>query len=501
MLAEQKEHLMFYGKKLGVEKDYITDLWYPSIEQLHEILEKDVAPYVDEWDRNEVTLDKSNGKVIFPDSLMRAYSKIVSDPKGFRLYESLLPEEYGGAGLPALAEAAMVEGISVYDTSLNVTIGLAITLIEAISLYPTPYLTEKYFPRLKEGTPGFVAFTEPQAGSNLKNIKTTAQEDGDNFIVKGNKIFISNGGYGEIGIVLAKDGEKGTSAFVVDTDMKDADDSSKSGIVATRIEEKLGIHGSPTAVLDFNVVIPKENLLGQRGKGYQTVLERLLGMRMGVAMQACGIAERAYQLASAYAKDRVQFDKPIGTFPGVANKIRGMEENLSKMRKFSFEAAYVLSKFQQNQLIKTKYLKTTPEEDQAMKEFADQYNRGVLNLTISKAKMFNTEVGWMITDDALQIHGGNGFIRDYKVEKLLRDFRILRIYEGTSEIQEYIVNRAKEVGTASSINQLMEIAMKRSSDGPMMSSLDYSDIFFRRFPSVMDAFMDENGEPLYLFDD
>ena len=501
MVAEQKEHLMFYGKKLGVEKDYITDLWYPSIEQLRDILEKDVAPFVDEWDKNEVKLNKSNGTIIFPDSLMRAYKKIVSDPKGFRLYESLLPEEHGGAGLPALAESAFVEQISYYDTSLNVTIGLAITLIEAIGLYPTPHLTEKYFPRLKEGAPGFVAFTEPQAGSNLKNVKTTATEDGDNFIVKGNKIFISNGGYGEIGIVLAKDGEKGTSAFVVDTDMKDADDSSKPGIVATRIEEKLGIHGSPTAVLDFNVVVPKENLLGPRGKGYQTVLERLMGMRMGVSMQACGIAERAYDLANAYAKERVQFGHPIGTFPGVANKLKGMEVNLSRMRKLSFEASYVLSKFQAGQLIKAKYLKTTPEEDQALKEFADQYNRGILNLTISKAKMFNTEVGWMITDDALQIHGGNGFIRDYKVEKLLRDFRILRIYEGTSEIQEYIVNRAKDVGTASSVNALMELAMKRNESGPMMSTLDYADFFYRRFPSVMDAFMDENGEPLYLFDD
>ena len=107
----------------------------------------------------------------------------------------------------------------------------------------------------------------------------------------------------------------------------------------------------------------------------------------------------------------------------------------------------------------------------------------------------------MITDDALQIHGGNGFIRDYKVEKLLRDFRILRIYEGTSEIQEYIVNRAKDVGTASSINKLMEIAMKKSGAGPMMATLDYADLFYRRYPSVMDAFLDDNGDPLYLFDE
>ncbi len=499
--AEQRELLMQYGLKLGVEKDFITDLWYPSLDQLQDILKKDVEPYVDEWDHNEVTLDKNTGKVIFPDSLMRAFKKIVSDPKGFRLYESLIPEQYGGAALPALVESAFVEDVSLYDTSLNVTIGLAITIIEALSLYPTPYLAEKYFPRLKEGTPGFVAFTEPQAGSNLRNIKTTVTEDGDFFIAKGSKIFISNGGFGEIGILLAKDGEKGTSAFIVDTDMKDADDSSKSGIRATRIEKKMGIHGSPTAALDVNVVIPKENLLGQRGKGYQTVLERLLGMRMGVAMQAVGVAERAYQLASTYAKERIQFDKPIGTFPGVANKLKGMELNLSRMRRLGYEASFVLSKFQMGQLIKTKYLKTTPEEDQALKEFSDQYNRGILNLTISKAKMFNSEVGWMITDDCLQIHGGNGFIRDYKVEKLVRDFRILRIYEGTSEIQEYIVNRGKEVGTASSMSQLMDIAMKKSNDaGPMFSTLDYSDFFFRRFPSVMDAFLDENGDPIFLFD-
>jgi alkylation response protein AidB-like acyl-CoA dehydrogenase len=227
-----------------------------------------------------------------------------------------------------------------------------------------------------------------------------------------------------------------------------------------------------------------------------------MGMRMGVSMQACGIAERAYTLARDYAKDRIQFDKPIESFPGVANKLRGMEENISRMRKYAFEASYVLSRFQSGQSLKTKYLKLSPEEDKTLEEFSEQYNRGILNLTISKAKMFNSEVGWMITDDCLQIHGGNGFIRDYKVEKLLRDFRILRIYEGTSEIQEYIVNRTKNVGTASSINSLMELAMtQKGESGPVFSSLDYADLFYRRFPSVMDAYMDENGEQLFLFDE
>jgi butyryl-CoA dehydrogenase len=504
MYEETKEYLHFYGKKLGIDKETINDLFIPSINQLDEILQKEVEPYVDEWDRKEVKLD-ANGMTIFPESYMNAYKKIVSDKKGFRYYESIIPEEYGGVGFPGIALASFVELVSMYDTSLNVTIGLATTIIEAIQLYPSEYLTSKYFPKLLDGVPGYVAFTEAQAGSNLKNIQTTSRQDGDFFIAKGTKIFISNGGFGEIGILLTKDVDgKGTNAFIVDNEMKDADDSSKPGIRTIRLEEKLGIHGSPTGVMEFNVVIPKENLLGPQGKGYKTVLERLLGMRMGVSLQALGIAEKAYQLAKDYSRERVQFGKPIGSFPAISNKLRGMEINLSKMRKLSYESAYILSKFQANPktTLKTKYLKLTPEEEKTLSEFSTQYNRGVLNHTVSKAKMFNSEVGYMITDDALQIFGGYGFIRDYKIEKLLRDFRILRIYEGTSEIQEYILNASKAVVRARSLDKLMEISMQQKGiQTPAEAPLDYSELFYRRFPSVMDAFMDRDGQDRYLFDD
>ena len=169
---EQKELLHYYGKKLGIDKDIITDLYIPSLEMLIDILKKEVEPYVDEWDRQEVKLD-ANGKTIFPKSYMNAYDKLVRDKNGFRFYESLIPEEYGGVGFESLALAPIVETISHYDTSMNVTIGLATTVIEAIQLYPTGHLTSTYYPKLMDGTPGYVAFTEPQAGSNLKNIKTT----------------------------------------------------------------------------------------------------------------------------------------------------------------------------------------------------------------------------------------------------------------------------------------------------------------------------------------
>jgi alkylation response protein AidB-like acyl-CoA dehydrogenase len=241
-------------------------------------------------------------------------------------------------------------------------------------------------------------------------------------------------------------------------------------------------------------------MLGVRGRGYQTVLERLMGMRMGVAFQGVGVAERAYDMAKSYAKERHQFNKPIDSFPGVSNKLRGMEINLTRMRKFAFEGCFVLSQFQRGQIPKTKYISLNSDEEKTLEEFQEQYTRGVLNNAISKAKMYNTEVGYMIVDDALQIFGGYGYTRDYKVEKLLRDCRILRIYEGTSEIQEYILNRSKGVSIAKNMNDLMQVASATEVPAPAEIPLDYADIFFRRFASVMDVYLDENGDTRYLFD-
>ena len=152
------------------------------------------------------------------------------------------------------------------------------------------------------------------------------------------------------------------------------------------------------------------------------------------------------------------------------------------------------------QIPKTKSLKLDAEEEKTLNEFSDQYTRGILNNAISKAKMFNSEVAYMIVDDSLQIHGGYGFIRDYKVEKLLRDCRILRIYEGTSEIQEYILNRSKGVADARNMSDLMKEATGTNVPQPAMDPLDYQDLFFRRYGSIMDVYLDDNGNTKYLFD-
>lgn len=505
MIPQQKELLLFYGQKLGIDKSDIKDVYIPTLNQLDTILKKEAEPYIDEWDLNEVYLDE-NGKTVFPQTLVNLYDTVVKKETGLRLLDCFVPEEYGGLGLLPILSGPMAEIISFYDMSLPGTLTMTNTVVEALVLEKNKALSEKYYPLIMKGIAGFVGFTEPGAGSNLKQVRTTSTEEGDYFHLKGSKIFITNTGFADIGIVLARnmvDGEaKGTNAFLVHTDMRDIDDNSKSGVKALKLEKKMGIHASPTGVLEFNCLVPKENLLGVRGKGYQTVLERLMGMRMAVAFQGVGISERAYTLANDYAKERVQFNKPIATFPGVANKLRGMEINLTRMRKFAFEAAYSLSKMSLGEIPKTKNLKLNAEEEQTLKEFGDQYTRGILNLVISKAKMFNSEVAYMIVDDALQIHGGYGFIRDYKVEKLLRDCRILRIYEGTSEIQEYILNRSKGVADASTMSDLMKEATIRGSDipQPAMNPLDYQDIFFRRYGSIMDVYLDNDGNTKYYFD-
>ena len=504
MAAQQKELLLFYGQKLGLDKSDIKDVYFPTLNQLETILKKEAEPYIDDWDLHEVYLDE-NGKVVFPDTLTKLYNTIVKNENGFRLLESFVPEEYGGLGFPPLVTGPMLELLAFYDLSLNGTLTLTTTISEALILEKNKALSEKYFPIILDGVAGFVGFTEPGAGSNLRAVRTTSEEEGDYFVLKGTKIFITNAGFADLGIVLARNMEngeaKGTNAFLVHSSMRDADDNSKPGFHALKLEKKMGIHTSPTGVLELNCLVPKENLLGVRGRGYQTVLERLMGMRMGVSFQGVGVAERAYTMANNYAQERVQFGKPIASFAGVANKLHGMEINLTRMRKFAFEGCYALSKFAFGQIPISKHLKLSNDEEQTLKEFSDQYTRGMLNLVISKAKMYTSEVGFMIVDDALQIHGGYGFIRDYKVEKLLRDCRILRIYEGTSEIQESILNRTKSVAEAKNMADLMKAASSREFSEPTFNPLDYQDIFFRRFGSIMDVYLDDSGEPKYLFDD
>ncbi|MHA1992194.1 MAG: acyl-CoA dehydrogenase family protein [Candidatus Hodarchaeales archaeon] len=501
MKQHQKELLLEYGPRLkDVDESFVKELYYPILDQVYDIMEDKVAPNVKKWDEEGAKL--VNGRVQFPDGVEDVYKALISDKNGLRLYEAFLPEEHDGVGLPPLVLGPIVETMAAYDLSFNVTATLAITLIEAISLYPTEHLTGKYFPMLQEGAAGYVGFTEPDAGSNLKNLKATSTLDGDDYIVKGTKIWISNAGYADLGLILARNivnGEdQGHNAFIVESNMPNADGNGGPGVVCSRLEEKIGIHASSTGVLEYNVRVPKENIIGEVGKGYRRVLERLMGMRMGVAFQSSGIADRAYQLAKAYSEERVQFNKPIASFPGVANKITGMEKELIKMRRLGFEASYVLSRNQQKLPINPKYL-TVDADGQAMLDSFPLYATAVVAFAVSRAKMYNSEVGWMVTDDALQIFGGNGVAKEYEVERLIRDFRVLRIYEGTSEIQEGILDRTKAAAKAKNIDALMALAEQTGRPEPEFKPLDYGEIFFTRFPKSKDAFVDENSDDFFLW--
>ncbi|HKZ39608.1 MAG TPA: acyl-CoA dehydrogenase, partial [Candidatus Hodarchaeales archaeon] len=320
--------------------------------------------------------------------------------------------------------------------------------------------------------------------------------------------WISNAGYADLGLVLARNivagRDDGTNAFVIESNLPNADDSKRPGVQCIRLEEKMGIHASATGVLELNVRVPKENLVGTVGKGYRHVLERLVGMRMGVSFQACGVAERAYQLAKEYANERQQFNKPIGIFPAIARKLRGMEIELTRMRRLSFEGAYALSRNQRQMGITPDHLQLDEDGKKTLEQFQQIYTAGILNYAISRAKMYNSEVGWMVVDDALQIFGGNGFSREYDVERLLRDFRVLRIYEGTSEIQEYILDRTKDVAKARNLETLTQIARTQGRGGtkpvePEFTPMDYQNVFFLRFPNSKDAFVEEGNQEIFLF--
>ncbi len=507
----QKKHteelLLKYATKLkGVSKEDVKEVYFPFLDLVREVAEDKIAPHVKEWDEIGVKLE--NGRAVFPPGVQEAYNAFVKE-QGPQLYEALIPEEYDGLGFPPLILGPTMEIVAYHDASFSVTLGLGATIVEAIALNPTQYLVDKYFPLLKKGeVGGYVGFTEPEAGSNLKNVKTTAEFDGENFIIKGQKIFISNAGFADLGIVLAKNiingREEGTSAFLVESSFPNADDDSEPGVKCERLEEKLGLHSSATGVLSFNVIVPRENLLGDAGQGYEQVLERLLGMRMGVAFQSVALAERAYQLAHEYAQQRVQFKRPIISFPGVKTKLDGMAIAIKKMRTYAFEAAYALSKYSRGETLLTSALEKYPEDQLGpVKRFGKLYAKGLVNYVVSKAKLYNSEVGWHVVDDALQIHGGNGYIRDYDVERLLRDFRVFRIYEGTSEIHEFILLKAHGFASVKDPKTLADQLMSGGGAPrkPSEEPLDYEKIVLTRFPSLEAVFKSEEGkEGTYLFD-
>ena len=324
----------------------------------------------------------------------------------------VFPEEYGGAGADYLSYAIAVEELSRVCGSTGVTLSAHLSLCaNPIYLFGTEAQKQKFLVPLAKGEKlGAFGLTEPSAGSDAGGTKTTATKDGNDWILNGSKIFITNAGEAEIYVVLArsdKSAEKhrGISAYIVE--------KGTPGFSFGKKEAKMGIRSSPTMELVFdNCRIPGENLLGQEGQGFKVAMKTLDGGRIGIASQALGIAQGALDAAIAYTKDREQFNKPVASFQGVSFQLADMATQVEAARLLIYNAAYRAS------------AGLSYSQESAM------------------AKLFASETAMRVTTQAVQLHGGYGYTREFPVERMMRDAKITEIYEGTSEVQRVVIGAA-----------------------------------------------------------
>lgn len=322
----------------------------------------------------------------------------------------LVPEEYGGSDTGAVAYALALEEIAAADGACSTIMSVHSSVgCVPILRYGTDAQKQSYLPKLASGEwIGGFALTEAGAGSDASAIKTRARRDGDHWVIDGTKQFITSGKNGQMIIVFAVTdaglGKKGISAFIVPTDTP--------GYQVVSVEHKLGLHGSDTCALAFNDMrIPADNLLGAEGQGYKIALSNLEGGRIGIAAQAVGMARGAYEAALAYARERSSFGKPIADHQAIAFKLADMATQIDAARLLVLRAA---------------------ELREAGKPCLTE---------ASMAKLFASEMAEKVCSDAIQIHGGYGYLTDYPVERIYRDVRITQIYEGTSEVQRMVIAR------------------------------------------------------------
>lgn len=322
-----------------------------------------------------------------------------------------VPEDYGGSDVGTVAYAAVLEEIAAGDGACSTILSVHNSVgCGPIVKFGTEAQKRRFLPRLAAGEwiAGF-ALTEPQAGSDAADLRTRARRDGDAYIINGTKQFITSGRNGDVVILFAVTdpaaGKKGISAFIVPTDT--------AGYRVVRVETKLGQHSSDTCQLAFDdMVIPADLRLGAEGEGYRIALANLEGGRIGIAAQAVGMARAAFEAARDYARERKTFGKPIAEHQAVAFRLAGMATEIEAARQLVLHAA-------------------------ALREAGEPC------LTEAcMAKLFASEMAERVVSAALQIHGGNGYIADYKVERIYRDVRVCQIYEGTSDIQRLVIARA-----------------------------------------------------------
>ena len=320
-------------------------------------------------------------------------------------------KEYGGAGGDVLSYILTVEELSKVCATTGVIVSAHTSLgAGAINDFGTEEQKQKYLVPLAKGEKiGAFGLTEPGAGTDAAGQQTVAVLDGDHYVLNGSKIFITNGGVADIFVIFAmtdkKQGTRGISAFIVEKEFP--------GFSIGKVEDKLGIRGSSTTELIFeNCIVPKENLLGKEGKGFGMAMKTLDGGRIGIAAQALGIAEGAYEEAIKYMKERKQFGRNLGAFQGLQWMVADMDTKIEAARHLVYKAAWL------------------------------KQNKLPYSVDAARAKLFAAEVAMEVTTKAVQIHGGYGYTKDYPVERMMRDAKITEIYEGTSEVQKMVISGA-----------------------------------------------------------
>ncbi|RDI18633.1 hypothetical protein DFR41_11481 [Pseudacidovorax intermedius] len=361
---------------------------------VREFAQAELWPHAAQWDRDHH----------FPKDVHQGLAQLGA-------YGICVPEEHGGAGLDYLTLALVLEEIAAGDGGTSTAISVTNCPVNAILMrYGNAQQKKQWLEPLAQGRMlGAFCLTEPQAGSDASSLRTTARKEADGWVIDGTKQFITSGRNGQVAIVIAMTdkaaGKKGMSAFLVPTDAP--------GYTVARLEDKLGQHSSDTALIQFDGCrIPAENLIGAEGEGYKIALGALEGGRIGIAAQSVGMARSAFEFALQYAKDRTAFGGPIFDQQAVGFRLAGCATQIEAARQLIWHAASLRDA-------------GLP----CLKEAA-------------MAKLFASEMAERVCSAAIQTLGGYGYVKDFPLERIYRDVRVCQIYEGTSDIQKLLIQRA-----------------------------------------------------------
>lgn len=352
----------------------------------------EIAPFVEKMEEGE-----------FPREILKKMGEL-------GLMGIPVPEEYGGSEMDFISYIIAIHEIS----KVSATVGVILSVHTSVGTNPILYFgtdgqKKKYVPKLAAGEYlGAFCLTEPSAGSDAASLKTRAVKKDGHYVLNGSKVFITNGGEADVYIVFASTnpeaGPKGVSAFIVEKDTP--------GFIVGKDEHKMGLYGSRTVQLTFeDMKVPEENLLGQEGEGFKIAMSNLDSGRIGIAAQALGIAEAALEAATDYAKERVQFGKPIAAQQGVGFKLADMATSVEAAKLLIYRAAQLRSEGQK------------------------------CGIEASMAKLFTSRTAVEVTTEAIQVFGGYGYTKEYPVERYFRDAKVTEIYEGTSEIQKIVISK------------------------------------------------------------